>query len=143
MHLEELKRLQNALKEVNNGKYLIQSQEFGMDMENNIEKYHMNLQPLESKVKIIQRAWRYYLQRQDSLHQECLEKRSPSPPSLYSEKLSSSISMNTFSDGSTPVKDELFDFNNMAVSKEQQQVEDAILLEEEEEVPRKKKESIV
>uniref|UniRef100_A0A8D1AM04 Fusion protein IQCJ-SCHIP1 N-terminal domain-containing protein n=1 Tax=Sus scrofa TaxID=9823 RepID=A0A8D1AM04_PIG len=69
-----------------------------MDVENNIEKYHLNLQPLESKVKIIQRAWREYLQRQDPL-----EKRSPSPPSLSSDKLSSSVSMNTFSDSSTPV----------------------------------------
>lgn len=46
----------------------------------------------------IQRAWREYLQRQDPL-----EKRSPSPPSVSSEKLSSSVSMNTFSDSSTPV----------------------------------------
>ncbi|ELK15870.1 IQ domain-containing protein J [Pteropus alecto] len=68
-----------------------------MDVENNIEKYHLNLQPLESKVKIIQRAWREYLQRQDPL-----EKRSPSPPSVSSDKLSSSVSMNTFSDSSTP-----------------------------------------
>uniref|UniRef100_A0A8C8RXU6 IQ motif containing J n=1 Tax=Pelusios castaneus TaxID=367368 RepID=A0A8C8RXU6_9SAUR len=74
-----------------------------MDVENNIEKYPINLQPLESKVKIIQRAWREYLQRQDLPHQDHLEKRSPSPPSLSSEKMSSSISMNTFSDGSTPV----------------------------------------
>ncbi|XP_064441893.1 IQ domain-containing protein J isoform X2 [Mirounga angustirostris] len=71
--------------------------QMAMDMENNIEKYHLNLQPLESKVKIIQRAWREYLQRQDPL-----EKRSPSPPSVSSEKLSSSVSMNTFSDSSTP-----------------------------------------
>nr|XP_020647441.1 schwannomin-interacting protein 1-like isoform X2 [Pogona vitticeps] len=73
-----------------------------MDVENNIEKYHINLQPLESKVKIIQRAWREYLQRQDIQNQDQLEKRSPSPPSVSSDKLSSSISMNTFSDGSTP-----------------------------------------
>ncbi|EPY76890.1 hypothetical protein CB1_001360008 [Camelus ferus] len=46
----------------------------------------------------IQRAWREYLQRQ-----EPLEKRSPSPPSVTSDKLSSSVSMNTFSDSSTPV----------------------------------------
>ncbi|XP_071608897.1 schwannomin-interacting protein 1 isoform X2 [Heliangelus exortis] len=65
-----------------------------MDEENNIEKYNINLQPLESKVKIIQRAWREYLQRP--------EKRSPSPPSLSSGKMSRSISMNTFSDTSTP-----------------------------------------
>ncbi|XP_054838420.1 schwannomin-interacting protein 1 isoform X2 [Eublepharis macularius] len=73
-----------------------------MDVENNIEKYHINLQPLESKVKVIQRAWREYLQRQDVQNQDRLEKRSPSPPSLSSDKMSSSISMNTFSDGSTP-----------------------------------------
>uniref|UniRef100_A0A674IE96 IQ motif containing J n=1 Tax=Terrapene triunguis TaxID=2587831 RepID=A0A674IE96_9SAUR len=74
-----------------------------MDVENNIEKYPINLQPLESKVKIIQRAWRKYLQHQDLPHQDHLEKRSPSPPSLSSDKMSSSISMNTFSDDSTPV----------------------------------------
>uniref|UniRef100_A0A663ME30 IQ motif containing J n=1 Tax=Athene cunicularia TaxID=194338 RepID=A0A663ME30_ATHCN len=74
-----------------------------MDEENNIEKYHIDLQPLESKVKIIQRAWREYLQRQDLPHHEQLEKRSPSPPSLSSDKMSRSISMNTFSDSSTPV----------------------------------------
>ncbi|XP_069328103.1 IQ domain-containing protein J [Eulemur rufifrons] len=94
---EELKRLQNPLEQVNDGKYLFENHQLAMDVENNIEKYPLNLQPLESKVKIIQRAWREYLQRQDPL-----EKRSPSPPSV-SEKLSSSVSMNTFSDSSTPV----------------------------------------
>ncbi|XP_064441899.1 IQ domain-containing protein J isoform X3 [Mirounga angustirostris] len=94
---EEMKRLQNPLEQVNDGKYLLENHQMAMDMENNIEKYHLNLQPLESKVKIIQRAWREYLQRQDPL-----EKRSPSPPSVSSEKLSSSVSMNTFSDSSTP-----------------------------------------
>ncbi|XP_047608412.1 IQ domain-containing protein J [Phacochoerus africanus] len=98
MRLEELKRLQNPLKQANDGKYLLENHQLAMDVENNIEKYHLNLQPLESKVKIIQRAWREYLQRQDPL-----EKRSPSPPSLSSDKLSSSVSMNTFSDSSTPV----------------------------------------
>ncbi|KFO33671.1 IQ domain-containing protein J [Fukomys damarensis] len=73
-----------------------------MDMENNIEKYPLNLQPLESKVKIIQRAWREYLQRHDPLG-----KRSPSPPSVSSDKLSSSVSMNTFSDSSTPPRKEM------------------------------------
>ncbi|KAJ6669388.1 hypothetical protein lerEdw1_008197 [Lerista edwardsae] len=77
--------------------------QLAMDVENNIEKYHLNLQPLESKVKVIQRAWRDYLQRQDIPNQDHLEKRSPSPPSLSSDKMSSSISMNTLSDGSTPV----------------------------------------
>ncbi|XP_023589626.1 IQ domain-containing protein J [Trichechus manatus latirostris] len=71
MRLEELKRLQNPLEQVNDGKYLLEN---------------------------IQRAWREYLQRQDPLG-----KRSPSPPSVSSEKLSSSVSMNTFSNGSTPV----------------------------------------
>ncbi|XP_074228055.1 IQ domain-containing protein J [Camelus bactrianus] len=94
---EELKRLQNPLKQVNDGKYLLENHPLATDVENNIEKYHLNLQPLESKVKIIQRAWREYLQRQ-----EPLEKRSPSPPSVTSDKLSSSVSMNTFSDSSTP-----------------------------------------
>ncbi|XP_055237887.1 schwannomin-interacting protein 1 isoform X4 [Gorilla gorilla gorilla] len=97
MRLEELKRLQNPLEQVNDGKYSFENHQLAMDAENNIEKYPLNLQPLESKVKIIQRAWREYLQRQ-----ERLGKRSPSPPSVSSEKLSSSVSMNTFSDSSTP-----------------------------------------
>ncbi|XP_006887698.1 PREDICTED: schwannomin-interacting protein 1-like isoform X2 [Elephantulus edwardii] len=70
MRLEELKRLQNPLEHVNDGKYLLEN---------------------------IQRAWREYLQRQDPL-----EKWSPSPPSVSSDKLSSSVSMNTFSTSSTP-----------------------------------------
>uniref|UniRef100_A0A4W2D986 Fusion protein IQCJ-SCHIP1 N-terminal domain-containing protein n=1 Tax=Bos indicus x Bos taurus TaxID=30522 RepID=A0A4W2D986_BOBOX len=98
MRLEELKRLQNPLKQVNDGKYLLENHQLAMDVENNIQKCHLNLQPLDSKVKIIQRAWREYLQRQ-----EPPEKRSPSPPSVSSDKLSSSVSMNTFSDSSTPV----------------------------------------
>ncbi|XP_010115137.1 PREDICTED: IQ domain-containing protein J, partial [Chlamydotis macqueenii] len=100
---EELKRLQHTLEQVNDGKDLLQSHQLAMDEENNIEKYRINLQPLESKVKIIQRAWREHLQRQDLLHHEQLDKRSPSPPSLSSDKMSRSISMNTFSDSSTPV----------------------------------------
>uniref|UniRef100_A0A4X2LJ18 IQ motif containing J n=1 Tax=Vombatus ursinus TaxID=29139 RepID=A0A4X2LJ18_VOMUR len=100
---EELKRLQPTIKQVSDGKYVFENHQIAMDMEDNIEKYHLNLQPLESKVKIIQRAWREYLQRQDLSHQDHLEKRSPSPPSVSSDKMSSSISMNTFSDGSTPV----------------------------------------
>ncbi|NXI56287.1 IQCJ protein, partial [Chloroceryle aenea] len=99
---EELKRLQHTLEQINDGKDLLQSHQLTMDEENNIEKY-INLQPLESKVKIIQRAWREYLQRQDLPPHEQLEKRSPSPPSLSSDKMSRSISMNTFSDSSTPV----------------------------------------
>uniref|UniRef100_A0A3Q2I1K9 IQ motif containing J n=2 Tax=Equus TaxID=9789 RepID=A0A3Q2I1K9_HORSE len=103
MRLEEMKRLQNPLKKVNDGKYLLENHQLAMDVENNIEKCHLNLQPLESKVKIIQRAWRERLQRQ-----EPPEKRSPSPPSVSSDKLSSSASMHTFSDGSTPVSAALF-----------------------------------
>ncbi|NWI65447.1 IQCJ protein, partial [Todus mexicanus] len=100
---EELKRLQHTLEQVNDGKDLLQSHQLAMDEENNIEKYHINLQPLESKVKIIQRAWREYLQRQDLPPHEQMDKRSPSPPSLSSDKMSRSVSMNTFSDSSTPV----------------------------------------
>ncbi|XP_044290345.1 IQ domain-containing protein J [Varanus komodoensis] len=100
---EELKRLQHTLEQVSDGKYLLENHQLAMDVENNIEKYHINLQPLESKVKVIQRAWREYLQRHDIQNQEHLEKRSPSPPSLSSDKMSSSISMNTFSNSSTPV----------------------------------------
>uniref|UniRef100_A0A2K5CCE5 Fusion protein IQCJ-SCHIP1 N-terminal domain-containing protein n=1 Tax=Aotus nancymaae TaxID=37293 RepID=A0A2K5CCE5_AOTNA len=50
---EELKRLQNPLEQVNDGKYLFANHQLAMDAENNIEKYPLNLQPLESKVKII------------------------------------------------------------------------------------------
>ncbi|XP_075403990.1 IQ domain-containing protein J [Tenrec ecaudatus] len=95
---EELKRLKNPLDPVKDGKCVLENHQVAMDVEDNIEHYRLNLQPLESKVKIIQRAWREYLQRQDPL-----EKRSPSPPSVSSDKLSSSVSMNTFSDSSTPV----------------------------------------
>ncbi|XP_053930345.1 schwannomin-interacting protein 1 isoform X1 [Cuculus canorus] len=102
MRLEELRRLQHTLEEVNDGKDFLQSHQLAMDEENNIGKYRINLQPLESKVKIIQRAWREYLQRQDLPQHDQLDKRSPSPPSLSSDKMSRSISMNTFSDSSTP-----------------------------------------
>uniref|UniRef100_A0A8C5X6M8 IQ motif containing J n=1 Tax=Malurus cyaneus samueli TaxID=2593467 RepID=A0A8C5X6M8_9PASS len=89
---EELRRLQHTLEQVNDGKDSLQSHQLAMDEENNIQKYSLNLQPLETKVKIIQRAWREHLQL------------SPvSPTSLSSGKMSRSVSMNTFSDSSTPV----------------------------------------
>uniref|UniRef100_A0A8C3N080 Fusion protein IQCJ-SCHIP1 N-terminal domain-containing protein n=1 Tax=Geospiza parvula TaxID=87175 RepID=A0A8C3N080_GEOPR len=91
---EELRRLQHTLEQVNDGKDSLQSHQLTMDEENNIQEYPINLQPLESKVKIIQRAWREHLQRQDL---------SPSPESPASGKMSRSVSMNTFSDSSTPV----------------------------------------
>ncbi|NXA48900.1 IQCJ protein, partial [Nothocercus julius] len=100
---EELRRLQNTLEQVNDGKSLLQSHQLAMDEENNIEKYPISLQPLETKVKIIQRAWRDYLQRQDVPQPGAPRKRSPSPPSLASGRLSSSVSMNTCSDSSSPV----------------------------------------
>uniref|UniRef100_A0A8C9N6L4 IQ motif containing J n=1 Tax=Serinus canaria TaxID=9135 RepID=A0A8C9N6L4_SERCA len=84
---EELRRLQHTLEQVKDGKDSLQSHQLTMDEENNIQEYPINLQPLESKVKIIQRAWREHLQRQDL---------SPSPELR-------SVSMNTFSDSSTPV----------------------------------------
>ncbi|XP_072524596.1 schwannomin-interacting protein 1 isoform X1 [Salminus brasiliensis] len=92
--LEELKTLQ-SMKYVNDGGYQLQNTQLTTDLENNIA---VNMKPLESKVLIIQRAWRDFLLRQD-----ILEKRSPSPPSLSSsDKMSTSISMTTLSDGSTP-----------------------------------------
>nr|XP_021149836.1 IQ domain-containing protein J isoform X1 [Columba livia] len=103
MRLEELKRLQHTLEKVIDGKDSLQSHQLAMDKENNFEKYNINLQPLESKVKIIQRAWREHLQRQDLPPQQQLDKRSPSPSSFSSDKMSRSVSMNTFSDSSTPV----------------------------------------
>ncbi|XP_053567768.1 IQ domain-containing protein J [Bombina bombina] len=100
---EEVRRLQHTLEQIHDGGCLLESHQLNMDVDNNRGKYVSYLQPVESKVKIIQRAWRDYLQRQDSLHTNCMEKQSPSPSSLSSDKMSSSISMNTFSDGSTPV----------------------------------------
>uniref|UniRef100_A0A8D2PSI0 IQ motif containing J n=1 Tax=Zosterops lateralis melanops TaxID=1220523 RepID=A0A8D2PSI0_ZOSLA len=92
---EELRRLQHTLEQVNDGKDSLQSHQLAMDEENNIQEYPINLQPLESKVKIIQRAWRGHLQRQDL---------SPSPELRDKHsKMSRSISLNTFSDSSTPV----------------------------------------
>ncbi|XP_057242772.1 IQ domain-containing protein J, partial [Malurus melanocephalus] len=116
MRLEELRRLQHTLEQVNDGKDSLQSHQLAMDEENNIQKYPLNLQPLESKVKIIQRAWREHLQRHDlSPPRELLDKHSPvspvsptspvspvSPASLSSGKMSRSVSMNTFSDSGTP-----------------------------------------
>ncbi|MED6236583.1 hypothetical protein ATANTOWER_011305 [Ataeniobius toweri] len=91
---DQLKSLQSGCKHVNNEALQLQSNHLTMDMENNI---NINLPPMETKVLIIQRAWRDFLQRQE------VEKRSPSPPSLYSsDKMSMSISMMTLSDGSTP-----------------------------------------
>ncbi|KAM7161006.1 IQ domain-containing protein J [Macrochelys suwanniensis] len=120
VYKEEPKRLQHTLEQVSDDKYLLESHQIAMDVENNIEKYPINLQPLESKVKIIQRAWREYLQRQDLPHQDHLEKCSPSPPSLSSDKMSSSISMNTFSDGSTPTQHKRSEFKTFHSGKKQQ-----------------------
>ncbi|KAG9494151.1 IQ domain-containing protein J [Eleutherodactylus coqui] len=106
MRLEEVERLQHSFEQIHDGACFVESHQEDMDVDNNTEKYLSCQQPLESKVKIIQRAWRDYLQRQDSLNTlntNCMEKRSPSPSSMSSDKMSSSISMNTFSDGSTPV----------------------------------------
>ncbi|NXT11246.1 IQCJ protein, partial [Prunella fulvescens] len=111
---EELRRLQHTLEQVNDGKDSLQSHQLTMDEENNIQEYPINLQPLESKVKTIQRAWREHLQRQDlSPSPELQDKHSPSlmsPTSPRSPrsptwpgKMSRSVSMNTFSDSSTPV----------------------------------------
>ncbi|TKS80939.1 IQ domain-containing protein J [Collichthys lucidus] len=92
--LEQLKSLQSGFKHVNDGGFQLQSNHLTMDLDNNI---NINMPPIETKVLIIQRAWRDFLQRQE------VEKRSPSPPSLSSsDKMSMSISMTTLSDGSTP-----------------------------------------
>uniref|UniRef100_A0A087XXN0 IQ motif containing J n=1 Tax=Poecilia formosa TaxID=48698 RepID=A0A087XXN0_POEFO len=94
---DQLKTLQRGYKHVNDEALRLQrgSNHLTMDLDNNI---NINLPPVETKVLIIQRAWRDFLQRQE------VEKRSPSPPSLSSsDKMSMSISMMTLSDGSTPV----------------------------------------
>ncbi|XP_030007723.1 schwannomin-interacting protein 1 [Sphaeramia orbicularis] len=91
---KQLKSLQSGFKHVNSGGFQLQSNHLTMDLDNNI---NINMPPIETKVLIIQRAWRDFLQRQE------VEKRSPSPPSLSSsDKMSMSISMTTLSDGSTP-----------------------------------------
>ncbi|KAM9853686.1 schwannomin-interacting protein 1 isoform 1-T1 [Aulostomus maculatus] len=90
----QLKSLQSGFKHVDDGDFQLQSNHLIMDLDNNI---NINMPPFETKVLIIQRAWRDFLQRQE------VEKRSPSPPSLSSsDKMSMSISMTTLSDGSTP-----------------------------------------
>ncbi|XP_029302802.1 schwannomin-interacting protein 1 isoform X2 [Cottoperca gobio] len=91
---EQLKSLQSGFKHVNDGAFQLQSNHLTMDLDNNV---NINMPPIETKVLIIQRAWRDFLQRQE------VEKRSPSPPSISSsDKMSLSISMTTLSDGSTP-----------------------------------------
>ncbi|XP_068568020.1 schwannomin-interacting protein 1 isoform X2 [Cebidichthys violaceus] len=86
---EQLKSLQSGFKHVDDRGFQLQSNHLTMDLD--------NMPPIETKVLIIQRAWRDFLQRQEA------EKRSPSPPSLSSsDKMSMSISMTTLSDGSTP-----------------------------------------
>ncbi|XP_034722810.1 schwannomin-interacting protein 1 isoform X1 [Etheostoma cragini] len=92
--LEQRKSLQSGFKHVNDGGFQLQSNHLTMDLDNNI---NIIMPPIETKVLIIQRAWRDFLQRQEA------EKRSPSPPSLSSsDKMSMSISITTLSDGSTP-----------------------------------------
>ncbi|GCB66275.1 hypothetical protein scyTo_0000570 [Scyliorhinus torazame] len=109
MKREELNRLENTLDQVHDAKYAIQNiHQLPIDFENDVEKCQISRGVPESKVKIIQRAWREYLQRQEPLRHSCMEKRSPSPPSVSSGKMSTSISMNTVSDGSTPVSDHPF-----------------------------------
>ncbi|NXS87336.1 IQCJ protein, partial [Erpornis zantholeuca] len=49
---EELQRLQHSLEQVDDGKGSFQSHHLAMDEENNIQEYPINLQPLESKVKM-------------------------------------------------------------------------------------------
>ncbi|KAM6932645.1 schwannomin-interacting protein 1 isoform 1-T1 [Lycodopsis pacificus] len=89
MSPEQLKSLQSGFKHVDDGGFQLQRNQLTMDLD--------NMPPIETKVLIIQRAWRDFLQRQEA------EKRSPSPPSLSSsDKMSMSISMTTLSDGSTP-----------------------------------------
>ncbi|XP_075892343.1 schwannomin-interacting protein 1 isoform X3 [Nelusetta ayraudi] len=93
---EQLKDRQSGFDQVSDGDFQLQSSHLTTDLDNNI---NMIVAPDETKVLIIQRAWRDFLQRQE------VEKRSPSPPSLSSsscDKMSMSISMTTLSDGSTP-----------------------------------------
>ncbi|XP_010779665.1 uncharacterized protein, partial [Notothenia coriiceps] len=93
---EQMKSLQSGFKHVHDGGFQLLSDPLTMKLDNNI---NINMPPIETKVLIIQRAWRDFLQRQE------VEKRSPSPPSLSSsDKMSMSISMTTLSDGSTPVR---------------------------------------
>uniref|UniRef100_A0A8C0U5X0 Schwannomin interacting protein 1 n=1 Tax=Cyanistes caeruleus TaxID=156563 RepID=A0A8C0U5X0_CYACU len=97
---------------LNSFPFLSHSHQLAMDEENNIQEYPIDLQPLESKVKIIQRAWREHLQRQDLHSPSPMSPTSPtmsptsptSPTSLTSGKMSRSVSMNTFSDSSTPAQ---------------------------------------
>ncbi|XP_044057939.1 schwannomin-interacting protein 1 isoform X1 [Siniperca chuatsi] len=90
---EQLTSLRSGFKHVDDGGFQLQSDHLTMDLDN----ININMPPIETKVLIIQQAWRDFLQRQE------VEKRSPSPPSISSsDKMSMSISMTTLSDGSTP-----------------------------------------
>ncbi|XP_073673561.1 schwannomin-interacting protein 1 isoform X1 [Garra rufa] len=91
---EEDLQTSQRIKCLNGGGYELQNHQMATDVENNIT---VSTHPLETTVLIIQHDWRDFLQTQD-----ILEKRSPSPPSLSSDKMSTSISMTTLSDGSTP-----------------------------------------
>ncbi|XP_019729835.1 schwannomin-interacting protein 1 isoform X1 [Hippocampus comes] len=91
---EQLKSVQSGFKHTNGGGFQLQTEDLTVDQDDNV---NMNVPPFETKVLIIQRAWRDFLQRQEA------DKRSPSPSSLSSsDKMSMSISMATLSDGSTP-----------------------------------------
>ncbi|NWS93075.1 IQCJ protein, partial [Toxostoma redivivum] len=95
---EELRRLQHTLEQVNDGKDSLQSHQLSMDEENNIQEYPINLQPLESKVKIIQQEWREQLQHQElSPSLELGDKSSPSPTSPKSPKSPKSLTSPTSS----------------------------------------------
>ncbi|NWI80081.1 IQCJ protein, partial [Dryoscopus gambensis] len=94
---EELRRLQHTLEQASDGKGSLQSQGSALNL------CSLSIQP----------AWREHLQCQDlSPPPEPRDKRSPSPTSPTSPesprspasgKMSRSVSMNTFSDSSTPV----------------------------------------
>ncbi|NWY66244.1 IQCJ protein, partial [Erithacus rubecula] len=100
---EELRRLQHTLEQVNDGKDSLQSHQLSMDEENNIQEYPINLQPLESKVKITHRAWHEHLQHQQlSPTPELRDQHSPkNPTSQKSPKSSTSPTSSTSSTSQT------------------------------------------
>ncbi|XP_017351421.1 schwannomin-interacting protein 1 isoform X2 [Ictalurus punctatus] len=98
---EEPKNRINHFEMVSQGDALptnLPTGELGQNLTLDELKTLQNISDGEYPLQNIQHAWGDFLQRQDGL-----EKRSPSPPSLSSsDKMSTSISMTTLSDGSTP-----------------------------------------
>ncbi|XP_051962897.1 protocadherin-8-like [Xyrauchen texanus] len=88
----------SSTREDSSYSYEEQSQDLDLKEELNTSQGVQHFNDGRYQLQIIQHDWQDFLQSQD-----ILEKRSPSPPSVSSDKMSSSISMTTLSDGSCPI----------------------------------------